>query len=237
MNDVSQQIAALQPMVEGHPVAMLSIAQAQRNNGQNELAVATARKALDLARDDGETAARVRDFLAQDVPGWHFSIVRDVVRNSAYDQALRAVVTPDTRVLEIGTGTGLLAMMAARAGATEVLTCEMNPVIAAKASEIIDHNGFAKTVRVIRKHSLNLDAESDLGGRVDILVSEIVSNNLLSQHTLPAHEHAVRNLLNRGGRVIPARGTIRVALAEFTDYDPAPLGEIAGFDLSPFNDM
>ena len=90
----------------------------------------------------------------------------------------------------------------------------MNPTIADMATQIIARNGFSDRVRVIAKHSDTLDVQADLGGPMDILVSEIVSNNLLGEDVLPAHERAVRNLLKPGGRVIPARGAIRVALAE-----------------------
>jgi hypothetical protein len=113
--------------------------------------------------------------------------------------------------LEIGTGTGLLAMIAVRAGAAEVITCEKTLAIAHMATEIVARNGYADHVRIIAKHSDELDVEADLGGPADILVSKIVSNDLLGE---PAHERAVRNLLKPGGRVIPARGRIRVALAE-----------------------
>jgi hypothetical protein len=136
------------------------------------------------------------------------------------------------RVLEIGTGSGILAMMAARAGAAEVVTCEMNPIVAETARKIIARNGYADRVRVIAKHSDKLDAASDLGGRMDLLVSEIVSNDLLAEDVLPAHERAVRDLLKPGAAVIPARGTIRVALAQCSDEKFSPIGEVSGFDLS-----
>jgi type II protein arginine methyltransferase len=101
-------------------------------------------------------------------------------------------VTPNSRVLEIGTGTGLLAMMAARAGAGVGVTCEVVTAIAEKAAEIVAHNGYGERVRVVAKHSDQLDAEADMGGRADILVSEIVANNFLAEGVLPAHERAVR---------------------------------------------
>jgi type II protein arginine methyltransferase len=223
------------PLAEGNPTAMIQLAHLMRKDDQQEHALSLCHRALALAPTDVELVGQINRFLSSDVPAWHFTIVRDDARNAAYDAALRRAVRSDSRVLEIGTGTGLLAMMAARAGAAQVVTCEMNPAVAEMATDIVARNGFADRVRVIAKHSDTLDVEADLGGRVDILISEIVSSNLLGQDVLPVHERAVREFLKPVGRVIPMRGVIRVALAEDLRNDCERLGEIDGFDLSAFN--
>ncbi|WP_160296926.1 50S ribosomal protein L11 methyltransferase [Sphingomonas sp. ERG5] len=170
------------------------------------------------------------------MPNWHFTIVADAGRNAAYDVALRRAIKPGMRVLEIGTGTGILAMMAARAGAAEVVTCEMNPVIASAARGIIETNGYGDVVRVFSGHSDKL-ALAELGGRADLLVSEIVSNNLLGEEVLPTHEKAMRDLMKPGAQVIPARGRVRVALAEDLAGETGRMRMVDGFDLSLFNDL
>jgi predicted O-methyltransferase YrrM len=237
MTELADKIAALLPRTEDNPNAMLLLARLMRRDGQGESALDLCRKALALAPDDAQLIVEANFFLSEDIPEWHFSIVRDAVRNASYNAALRRAIRPGSRVLEIGTGTGLLAMMAARAGAAEVVTCEMNPAIAQTATGIVARNGYADRVRIVAKHSDALDLQADLGGAVDIIVSEIVSNDLLGEDVLPAHERAVRALLKPGGHVIPARGTIRVALAEDTRADKERLGEIDGFDLSSFNSL
>jgi protein arginine N-methyltransferase 7 len=227
-------IAALEPKAAANPVAMLGLARLMLKDGQSARALALCRAAQALAPQDARLAAEVRALLNSTIPDWHFKIIRDEARNAAYDAALRRAVRPGCRVLDIGTGSGLFAMMAARAGAAEVIACEMNPVIAEQASEIVRRNGYADRVRVIAKHSGQLGAKADLGSRVDVIVSEIVSNDLLSQDVLAIHEHAVRHLLKPGGRVIPARGAIRVALAEWHGKN-SDLVDVAGFDLIDFH--
>ena len=236
MGTLGDGLAALLPRAEGNPAAMMRLAALMRKDGQSEQALALCRRALALAPDDPALAARGRDFLSKDVPGWHFAIVADAVRNAAYDAALRRAIKPGMKVLEIGTGSGILAMMAARAGAAEVVTSEVNPTIAETARGIIERNGYGDRVRVFCGHSDKLTL-AELGGRADILVSEIVSNTLLGEDVLPSHEKAMRDFLKPGAQVIPARGRVRVALAEDLRSAKDEMGEVDGFDLSSFNSL
>ena len=215
--------------------ALATLAQQLHARGEKARAAELCAQALASSPLDGESRRIVAEILSADVPQWHFNIVRDMARNEAYEAALRRVVFPGCKVLEIGTGTGLLAMMAARAGAGEVITCESASAIAAAAQEIIERNGYAGRVRVLNKHSNQLDVQADLGGPADILVSEIISDNLLSEGVLPTHEYAIRHLIKPGAKILPARGRVRIALADDDDWERARMDWIAGFDLSPFN--
>ena len=99
--------------------------------------------------------------------------MNDDERNDAYLAALQSAITKDTHVLEIGTGSGLLSMMAARSGAEKVTTCEASPIIATTAKKIIATNGMAGTINVIAKKSNNVEVGVDLPRPADLLVSEI----------------------------------------------------------------
>lgn len=223
------------PGVEGQPLAMLALARQMRAAGREDLALDLGGRAKALAPGDGEVRTRAAELLSDGVPGWHFVIVQDRLRNQAYDTALRRAVFQGCKVLEIGTGTGLLAMMAARAGAAQVITCDSDAAVAAAARDVIAANGYADRVRVVDKHSSDLDVEADLGGPVDVLVSEIVSNDLLSEGVLPAHKHALEALLKPGAAVIPARGRVRIALAEDSAWRRGRMGVVEGLDLSAFD--
>jgi SAM-dependent methyltransferase len=192
-----------------------------------------AQRALHLAGSDPEILRLASEICSFGVHGWHFDIVRDRARNAAYEGALKRAIRPGMRVLDIGTGTGLLSMMAARAGAAEVICCEMNPVVAETAKAIIAKNGYADRIRVIAKHSSQIDVGKDMGGPADLLVSELFTNGMLEEAVLPVHEHAVARLLKPGAQTIPAAGIVRIALAE--DVKRTKMTEAEGFDLSPFN--
>lgn len=234
MSDRIALLNALLPQTVGNPRAMIALARQMLGAGERSRGLELAEQVFALTDGEGEAGVLAAEILSNGVFGWHFLIPRDRVRNDAYEQALLRAIRPGCRVLEIGTGSGLLAMMAARAGA-EVTTCEADFVIASAARDVVAANGYADRVRVLNLHSTALDPERDMGGLADILVSEIVSNDLLSEGVLGAHEDALSRLLKPGGLVIPARGSIRVALATDRRGRSPRLGEVSGFDLTAFN--
>jgi Tfp pilus assembly protein PilF len=76
------------------------------------------------------------------VPGWHIPMMNDKERNNAYAEAIKLAINDGAFVLDIGTGSGLLSMMAASSGAGKVITCETSKTIADVAKQIISCNGF-----------------------------------------------------------------------------------------------
>jgi predicted O-methyltransferase YrrM len=220
----------------GNPLALARLADRIAGNDPAR-ARALCAEALRLAPHEPEVATIAAELMSESVPAWHAAIVADRARNEAYDAALRDAVTPGARVLEVGTGSGLLAMMAARAGAAEVVTCEENPVVAERAREIIARNGYADRVRVIGKHSSEVRIGEDISGPADIFVSEIISGSLLNEAVLPVMEDVVPRLVRPGGIVIPYRASIRIALAWYAGAPNMRIGDVEGFDLSAFNGL
>jgi type II protein arginine methyltransferase len=125
-------------------------------------------------------------------------------------------------------------MIAARAGATSVVACERDSMLAATARAIVAANGLADRVTVLAVHSSQLDRERDLAGGVDLVVSEIFAHDLLGEQVLASLAHARVELCRPGARFLPAAASIHVALADFPDKR-VPLGDVEGFDLSAFD--
>ena len=204
--------------------------------GQGARALALCR---DLARDDpGHLAARLGAewTLGQLVPLWHVPMMNERERNEAYRDGLAAVVGPDLEVFEIGTGSGLLAMIAARLGARAVRTCEAVPLIADTARAIVARNGLQDRVTVLSKPSHAVRVGEDLPEKADVLVHEIFSSELLGEAVLPAIEDAKARLLKPGGAVMPRAASIVVALVGGEALGRhLHVDRVLDFDLGPFN--
>jgi type II protein arginine methyltransferase len=202
-------------------------------NGQGDKAVALARSALARRPGDPELASALRMMLSQDIALWHSAMLADAPRNRAFEEAISRAAAGAQTVLDIGTGSGLLSMIAARAGAKRVVACEINAALAATAREVIAANGHEAVIEVIAKPSVDLDREKDLGGGADLIVAEVFGDDLVNEGALRTLHHAMRELARPGARIVPAAGAIRVAPAWHARPLP-PTGEAAGFDLGPF---
>jgi tetratricopeptide (TPR) repeat protein len=176
--------------------------------------------------------------LSQMVPYWHVPMMNEEARNRPYHDALKTAVTPEKLVLEIGTGSGLLSMMAARLGAKQVVTCEAVRLVADTARRIIERNGLQDRIAVVSKPSYSLALGGDLPEKADILVHEIFSSELLGEQVLPALEDAKARLLKPGATVLPAQASIMIALVGGDELATELHVDTAfGFDLSLFNSI
>jgi type II protein arginine methyltransferase len=170
------------------------------------------------------------------VPRWHFEMLNDEERNAAFRAALNAVVKQHQLVLDVGTGTGLLAMMAAQSGARAVVSCETVAPIAHLARRIIAANGLADCISVVPKLSADLHVGQDLPSRADVLVTETVDCGLLGEQILPTIRHAREHLLKDDARIIPASARVYFTLLESVAVHKKNFARVAGgLDVSLFN--
>ena len=97
----------------------------------------------------------------------HRTMICDRVRTEAFRRAIDSVVRHGDVVLDVGAGSGILSMFAARAGAARVYAVERTTV-AVVAQELAVANGVAEIVRVIQGDVMDIE----LPERVDVIVSE-----------------------------------------------------------------
>jgi len=214
------------------PGALIRLGCALMGSGRGDQAHALLSGLLLAHPDDPELRSAVRVVMSHRIPHWHSAMLLDEARNAAFERAI-ARAAPNRVVLDIGTGSGLLALMAARAGASRVVACEAHPALAETARRIIERNGFADSITILGRLSTELDAREDLGGGAEVIIAEVFSDDLLNEGALATLHHARTRLAAPGARIIPARASVRFALARF-DRAPDSLGDVRGFDLSEF---
>ncbi len=221
---------------DGYLEALTNLGVVLRERGRVDQATDCFRAACALRPDDPVLERNLRSALNQQLPAWHWPMLADESRNQAYRQAIERAVDGTSVVLDIGTGSGLLAMMAARAGAKRVVACEISPVLAEVAREVVRSNGLADRVAVINRKSTALRVGEDLEEPANLLVSEIVDVGLLGEGVLPSMRHALEHLAVPGARVIPRGATVYARLVEMPDQRRVnPVRRISGFDLSAFD--
>lgn len=171
------------------------------------------------------------------IPRWHFEMLNDEERNSAFERALAKVITASTTVLDIGSGSGLLAMMAARAGAKQTISCEMIAPIAELAQRTVDRNGYGNKIVILDKKSTDMWVGVDMIEKADLLVTETVDCGLLGEGIIPTILHAREYLLKEEALIIPKSATVHAAIVESNQLRSLNYADrAAGFDVSPINE-
>lgn len=109
---------------------------------------------------------------------------------------MEAVMGGGERVLDVGTGSGILALAAAGLGAAAVLAVESDPDAMSNARENLDRSGCAEWIALV---NAEVDAEylaRERGDGFDLIVANVLSGVLIP--LLPAFDGA----LKAGGSVV-----------------------------------
>ena len=133
-------------------------------------------------------------------------MVSDRPRTDAFAAAIREVVQPGDVVLDVGTGTGVLAMFAAKAGARKVYAIDATD-IADVASDLVKANGLSDQIQVFHGRA----GELQLDQKVDLIISEWLGHAAFAEGMLHVVLDARDRHLTTTGRMLPAK--VRVLLA------------------------
>lgn len=172
----------------------------------------------------------------------HTRMLSDRTRTQAFLDAIAQVVRPGDVVVDVGTGTGILALAAARAGARRVYAIEAGPVRRV-AAEMFARSGHGDRITLLSGRSTKLE----LPERADVLVTETFGNGALSEQVLGITTDARERLLKPGARMVPRAVTlfalpVAVPQAERARYVFTPRSlrrwnEWYGIDFSPLADV
>jgi len=129
----------------------------------------------------------------------------DEARSEAFDRALKELVKPGMRVLDVGTGSGLLAMMAARAGAKSVLAVELDPLVAAVARRNIEENHLQHIVSVAERDAVEWSLPRN-DRPYDLVVMELLTTAMIDEDQVASSNNLYRKrLVNEDTIFVPNR--------------------------------
>jgi type I protein arginine methyltransferase len=158
-------------------------------------------------------------------------MIADHGRTRAYAESLKKLVTPASVVVDIGTGTGILALLAGRLGARKVYAIEPSNAIEF-GRRVAAENGLDGRVEFIQ----GLSTQVQLPEKADVIVSDV-------HGVLPAHHGSLFSIMDArdrflasGGCLIPVRETLWAALVEATTLHEQTVGvwgrDVFGIDMT-----
>ena len=147
-----------------------------------------------------ERAQRIRDKIYIRIFSNWFEqekMLADNSRMKAYAKAIERYIKPGSTVLDLGTGTGVLAFMAARAGAKIVYAVEHSEII--ETARLVAAKNGITNVEFLRSHSKKVT----LPDRVDFIVQEQMGPVLDNENMIANVVDLRDRLLKPDGKILP----------------------------------
>lgn len=165
--------------------------------------------------------------------GIHEDMLKDRIRTLAYKNAIltNPRLFKDKVILDVGCGTGILSMFAAKAGAKRVYAVEKSSIVD-YAREIIQINGFGDVITVMQ----GIVEEIDLPEKVDVIISEWMGYCLLYESMLPSVINARDRFLKETGTMFPNKAQMYICGIEDAEYRSKKIDfwdNVYGFSYAP----
>ena len=163
----------------------------------------------------------------------HVLMLHDRHRCRTFGRAISATVKPGDTVVDVGTGTGILALLAARQGAKRVLAVDNSPSLRV-AQDVVRHNGLESTIKC-----RDLDACEDPLPRIraDVIICELLGCFGIDEGITTVAARWCKSILKKTGVFIPNNCTLYVAPVECREVSDSLRfwsRRRYGIDFSPF---
>ncbi len=155
---------------------------------------------------------------------YHIGLLSDKVRTTLIRKAIFEKVKDGSTIVDIGTGSGILALFACQAGAKKVYAIEKSCIINV-AKKLAKDNGFENKIVFINEDSMLVK----LPERVDGIISEIIGSVGLEENILPTLYDAKKRFLKKEGFFIPKGLQYYIAPVYLRESDNA---EIVNFFIA-----
>lgn len=168
--------------------------------------------------------------------GIHEDMLKDSIRTLSYRNAIyqNPSLIKDKVVLDVGCGTGILSMFAAKAGARKVYAVERSSIVE-YARQIIAENGYQDIITVIQ----GIAEEIDLPEKVDVVISEWMGYALLYESMLPSVIFARNKFMKETGTMMPSQARMFIAAIEDAEYRKKKIDfwdNVYGFNYTPIKE-
>jgi len=165
--------------------------------------------------------------------GIHEEMLKDSVRTGAYQRAIlqNKHLFEGKTVLDVGSGTGILCMFAAKAGAAKVIGIECSEIIHI-ARKVVKSNNLDDKIEFIQGKAEEVTLPVD---KVDIIISEWMGYFLLYESMLDTVIFCRDKWLVPGGLIFPDKASLHIAAIEDGEYKEEKIGfwqSVYGFDYS-----
>ncbi|KAI0045880.1 S-adenosyl-L-methionine-dependent methyltransferase [Auriscalpium vulgare] len=178
-------------------------------------------------------------FQSYEVNDIHAVMIQDKVRTSSYASFIMSnpALFHDAIVLDVGCGTGILSLFAARAGAKHVYAVDASD-IAEKAKKIVAENGLGDVITVLHGKVEQVSLPEGVT-HVDVIISEWMGYALLYESMLDSVLQARDRFLKPGGVMAPSQCKMMLGLSDASEILKERVGfwnDVYGFDLSTMSE-
>jgi precorrin-6B methylase 2 len=157
----------------------------------------------------------------------HHILLRDAVRTQSFRRAIAKTIRPGDVVLDLGAGSGILSLFAAKAGASRIFAVELDEQMCALVRSLAIDNGFGNVVEVICARSQDVSMRDP----VDVLISDAMGFFGISEE-MEAFFDARARFARQDARLIPQRVELYAAPASVPDvYEWLDIGRRHNFDV------
>ena len=157
-------------------------------------------------------------------------MLADTPRMEFYHEMIRRKIGPGDRVVDLGTGTGILAAFAASQGAGKVYALDHSTIIE-DARLLAAHNDI-RNVEFLSLHSKRFEVDEP----VDVILHEQMGDMLFNENMVSNVLDLRDRLLKKGGRILPARFEFYCEPVQLSAHGRVPFIwelNIKGYDFSP----